>query len=122
MPDRFLIDTRSAATSRDSRLRFVWSRTSSPGVRVTGSNRFAAFGQAFSAAHIVVAANPWPVFVMLAQSRLMIEPQAAVLRFLASKQSREMEVDFVDQLLRQVGRAKRMRLGIVRPRGIQDNR
>ena len=71
---------------------------------------------------LVVSTNLRSEFVVLAPTCVVIEPQAALLRFVTAPQSREMKVEFVDQFPRQVGGSKRMRLGVFRTRGIEHDR
>lgn len=87
-------------------------------ILVACQHGFAPFSQAFPSANLVVATNLWSVFVVLAQSRLKIEPETRLLRFLATQKSRKMEVDFGDQFFGKVLRAKRMRCRVVRSRRI----
>ncbi len=89
---------------------------------MAGRVGLAAALQACTPPHFIIVADLRPEFVVLAPSRDVIEPQATLLRFPAARQSREMKVDFVHQFLRQIGRAKRMRIGIMGVRRVQHNR
>lgn len=92
---------------------------SSQWIDVARLDGLTAFAQAFAAGDFIIAADLRAVFVVLAQSRGVIEPQAAFLRFLPAQQTREVQVDFVDQVLRQVGGAKWVRVGVVGTRCVQ---
>ena len=92
---------------------------SAQGIIIPRLDGLAAFAQAFAAGDFVVSTDLRAVFVVLAKSSRVIKPQAAVLRFLPAQQAREVQVDFVNQVLRQVGGAKRVRVGVVGTRRVQ---
>lgn len=58
-----------------------------------------AFDQAAFSAEFILVANPGTPLIMLAASRLGIEPEATFLRFLASSQIAEVVVDFDNEFL-----------------------
>ncbi len=74
------------------------------------------------ASQFVVAAHLGAPFIVPAAPSHGVEPQAALLRFLATEQPQKVFVDLVDQILRQAFRSEWMTALKPRPRGIERDR